>query len=173
MKFGPGWTWLKILPLWIAIMSGVLSLVRETYGMFAVNPIDSKSVFWSCARIALILSAGIAWWQEHQKVLRLEKEAKTPSLTLAERASLDIVAQMLRGASDAEVGVLICILNHEKIEAPQLQNAAKDRDAILHALEKWKHELIAEDIEHGTNRTFYSIVPGYREALKRFLASRD
>jgi hypothetical protein len=76
VKFGSGWSWLKIVPLTIAIMSGVLSIVRESYGMFAAHPVDPKSIFWACARIAFILAAAVAWWQEHQTVtgLRLQME---------------------------------------------------------------------------------------------------
>src|SRR5664279_2854530 len=37
----------------------------------AAHPVDPKSFFWACARIAFILAAAVAWWQEHQTVIGL------------------------------------------------------------------------------------------------------
>jgi hypothetical protein len=76
VKFGSGWYWLKIVPLTIAIMSGALSIIREAYGMFAAKPIDPRSIFWECARIAFMLSAGIVWWQQRQIIQRLENAGR-------------------------------------------------------------------------------------------------
>lgn len=76
------WSWLKIVPLWIAIMSGSLSVFREAYGIFVAQPVDSKSIFWQCAWIAFVVSAAIAWWQEHHALTVERSKNQRPEVSV-------------------------------------------------------------------------------------------
>jgi hypothetical protein len=52
--------------LWmVALMSGVLSIARELYGMYS-GQLPPRSLFWSCAWIAFVVSAAILWVIEHR-----------------------------------------------------------------------------------------------------------
>jgi hypothetical protein len=60
--------------LWVvALMSGVLSIVREVYTMYS-GQLPAKPLFWSCIRLAFMLSAAILWFLEHKG--RLEADAR-------------------------------------------------------------------------------------------------
>jgi hypothetical protein len=63
--------WLKVVPLWVGLMTGLLSLVREIAVTFvdSPNPLWQKKVFWSCVWIAFVISSIWAWIQEHNKFL--------------------------------------------------------------------------------------------------------
>jgi hypothetical protein len=74
------WSWFKVVPLWMAIMSGTLSIFREAYGIFTGHPIDPKSIFWACARIAFVLSAAAAWVQEHRARVDEREKNEKPEL---------------------------------------------------------------------------------------------
>jgi hypothetical protein len=63
-------TYLKfpfVVALWmITLMSGILSIAREAYGIYS-GTIPARSVFWSSVWIAFALSATISWIIEHKK----------------------------------------------------------------------------------------------------------
>ena len=55
--------------LWgVALMSGILSIVREVLSIFFPKIVPQRSLFWNCVFIAFIISAAILWFIEHQKV---------------------------------------------------------------------------------------------------------
>ena len=72
--------WLKWIPLTVAFMSGVFSLYRELYGLY-VGVIPPKSLFWECIWTSFIVSAAVAWIQEHRKYLA-EAEKTLPRVCL-------------------------------------------------------------------------------------------
>jgi hypothetical protein len=71
---------LKILVIVVALMSGVLSLVRELVGIYAPGKVPQASLFWRCTWIAFILSAAIVWYTEHKKVRELEQKLSLPAI---------------------------------------------------------------------------------------------
>lgn len=69
------WELLWHMVVWIvAIMSGILALVREALQIYRPEKIRPRSLFWNCVVIALIISAGILWFIEHQKVVDLTNQ---------------------------------------------------------------------------------------------------
>lgn len=76
-------SWLNIVLLAVALMSGILSIIRE--GILIYNPtkIDQKRIFWGCMRIAFIISALLLWGLEHQALIKskhLYEETTVPDL---------------------------------------------------------------------------------------------
>jgi len=183
VRFGSGWSWLKIVPVWIGLMSGVFSVFREIVGIYFPRIGNAESMFWSWTRITFIVSAFIVWWQMRQEIKKLAEEnerlrrdesaATRPQLTEREQSLRSIVRDLIAGSTKAELRVLHCILDHGEIEQYQLDRAVQDRGAVASALEKWRHTLIGETVEIGTNRTSYSIVAGRRSALEAVLGPLD
>ena len=62
----------KLVLFMVALMSGILSLVRELYGMYAGN-LPPRNLFWSCTLIAFVISSFILWWRENKARTTAEK----------------------------------------------------------------------------------------------------
>ena len=60
----------------VAVMTGILSLLREALSIFAPDLAPPRSLFWNCVIIAFVISASILWYLEHKKVTKSH-----PSLT--------------------------------------------------------------------------------------------
>jgi hypothetical protein len=70
--------------LWmVALMSGSFSIFRELYGIYS-GTVPQRTVFWSCAQIAFIISACALWAIEHREKLELLKQLDNanPKFTL-------------------------------------------------------------------------------------------
>ena len=52
--------------IWVGVMSGLLSLAREAYGLYS-GAAPPRNVFWSCAWIAGFFALCLAWLREHLK----------------------------------------------------------------------------------------------------------
>lgn len=66
------WGYLRHMLLWVvAIMSGFLVILREVLQIYNSEKLQSLSLFWNCAVIAFIITAGILWFLEHRKVVNL------------------------------------------------------------------------------------------------------
>jgi len=79
--------WWQVVVLSVGLMSGVLAIVREVIGLYSPGqaiPVAKKR-FWSCVRIAFILSAAVIIYSEHQKVMSLAVD-----LTAARQRSAEI-----------------------------------------------------------------------------------
>ena len=63
-------SWLLIIPFWVALMSGALSLVREIAATFYPDKIPPSQLFRLCSWGAFVVSAAWAWWIEHAKFLK-------------------------------------------------------------------------------------------------------
>lgn len=60
-------------------MSGILSLYRELMGMYRPDLVgSSKQVFWTCVRIAFILTAFAFIWNQSERIKKLEAKSKSP-----------------------------------------------------------------------------------------------
>jgi hypothetical protein len=62
----------KLLVWVILLMSGILSLVREVYGMY-YGVLPPPNLFWSCVRIAFGISALILIWQQVTAKRKIEQ----------------------------------------------------------------------------------------------------
>jgi hypothetical protein len=56
----------------VALMSGILSLLRELVGIYRGEKISQRSLFWHSVLIAFVLSAGVVWWQQTQTISTLK-----------------------------------------------------------------------------------------------------
>ncbi|HTU51001.1 MAG TPA: hypothetical protein VMF56_10420 [Acidobacteriaceae bacterium] len=87
----------SIVPLWVAIMSGLLSLVREFVATFYPNKVSQSGLFSFCCWTAFVISAGGAWWIEHQK---LSKEMLKNEGSRIEGQIALVFADSKKGAED-------------------------------------------------------------------------
>jgi hypothetical protein len=72
-------SWLRIIPVVVFLMSGLLSIFRELLLIYRPQT-QPRTLFWHCTIVAFILSAGIVWWNEHKMRIAAEKVADTRSL---------------------------------------------------------------------------------------------
>lgn len=64
--------------LWaVALMSGILSILREALTVFAPDQVLQRSLFWNCVIISFVISAAILWVLEHKKVIALTNKLDT------------------------------------------------------------------------------------------------
>jgi hypothetical protein len=78
---------LRVVPIMVTFMSGILSILREFLLFTAPNKVQEKPLFWASVRIAFVLSAIGAWWIEHktssERAAQLEEiERARPRITL-------------------------------------------------------------------------------------------
>ncbi len=156
-----------IAPLWVAIMSGALSLVREFAATFYPGKIPESQLFRLCSWSAFVISGGWAWWIVHAKAerFRLEIEERTPSLGVVIYEAL-----LLLEGKFTEVFINAEITN-DRINAPSLVSKyilRLEREgqtymsaALLHDLENFSVVCVDDVPEDGV------LVPHYfnREVL--------
>ncbi len=82
----------------VAIMTGILAVLREALSIFAPELAPARSLFWNCVIIAFIVSASILWYQEHKKAKKRE-----PIL----RAKFNVVSSAPTGDHNTDSLVLI------------------------------------------------------------------
>ena len=75
---------LAVVVIVIALLSGVLSIIREGQLMYAPAKAADKKVFWGWVRIAFILAACLSWWNEHSKVGELLEATQAAYITSSE-----------------------------------------------------------------------------------------
>jgi hypothetical protein len=83
----PAWLqYILEMLIWaVALMSGILSILREALAIFAPDKAPQRSLFWNCVIIAFIISAAILWEMEHKKVndltTKLEQKQKNREIS--------------------------------------------------------------------------------------------
>lgn len=111
------WDYLRyplLVLLWaVTLMSGILAILREALTIYRPNETHPRSLFWNSIVIAFVISSGILWVIEHQKVaeqqhLRVEAETKLDGLT---RPQLSGRVEFAWRGDSAEVGGCIVLLN--------------------------------------------------------------
>ena len=82
------------IALWLALMTGAFSLVREAFFAYAaatgqpISPSQTLSVLGHLSIVAFIVAGGLAWWWEHGRVLALEAgQGRLPTLDLVVRST--------------------------------------------------------------------------------------
>jgi hypothetical protein len=111
--------------------------------------------------------------QRNETIRGLEtKLAETPKLPPHELAKQTMVKNLIENATPQELQVLKVLANYDEIYYEQVYNQ-HPRAVIDSSVAKWQHKLIAVRLEAGTNRTFWSIPPGIKDALTQVLYERD
>jgi hypothetical protein len=83
--------WWQIALLWVSLMSGALSLIREAIGMYRGEKIGERSAFWHSVFIGFVLSAMVVIWTRGNTIeqLRAALDRSKPDLSGAiERLSV-------------------------------------------------------------------------------------
>jgi hypothetical protein len=111
-------SWFSVFLLMVALMSGILSLIREWALIHSPDKINEKRLFWGCVRIAFVASAITVWGIEHHDVIALHEQIDAltkPDFELS-RGSF-VISNMVETHGDvtrkhAIVFVPLSILNH-------------------------------------------------------------
>jgi hypothetical protein len=148
-------TYLKyplLIVVWmIALMSGILSIAREVYGLYS-GTLPARSLFWSCVWIAFVVSAAILWAIEHKQFLseRAKNEiAPNIKITISRilsrgklgQASIELFADLaltLIEPRQVKVKSYSIVVLHQGVQVPGI---------TVHDLEEW--EVWREDSRSG------------------------
>jgi len=92
----------KIIIWVIGIMSGVLSLYRELYSLYR-GTLPSQNVFWTCARIAFVLSVALVFGEENREKRKLRQrleslENSRPKIVLKQPGAVHIEPNVYVGS---------------------------------------------------------------------------
>jgi hypothetical protein len=66
-------SWLQIVLIMVALMSGILSIIRELISIYAPNRVVGGSLFWRCVWVSFIISAVLLWGIEHGHTIELQE----------------------------------------------------------------------------------------------------
>jgi hypothetical protein len=85
------WQWLRVVPLTVGLTSGILSIIREFLLFAYPGKVQERLIFWASVRIAFVISAGIAWWIEHEARVEAERkiEDEEPKIIFGLLGSID------------------------------------------------------------------------------------
>lgn len=97
---------LKFVVFVVALMSGILSIVRELYGLYH-GALPPQNLFWSCTWIAFVVSAGILIRQEYTARRKAEKaladiENARPRIILKQPKAVYIEKDVQIAGADAQ-----------------------------------------------------------------------
>ena len=110
--------------------------------------------------------------EEHIRTIeQFRSAAIEPPVSRRELETRQFINDQLVNARAGEINVLKCVLDHGEIVRYQLEDAILDSTSVSGALERWRHKLIVEHVEPGTNRTLYSIMPALKSAVEYVLHS--
>jgi hypothetical protein len=94
-------SWFRVVLLMVALMSGILSIIREWVLIYHPDKVDKRRIFWGCVKIAFVLSALMAWFIEHHAVV--EANHRLAELTMPQlSAEIDSVATAPMGPQNSE-----------------------------------------------------------------------
>lgn len=74
--------WLKFVPIWLGLMSGSFSIIREVALLYSEtpSPIWQKTLFWSCVKITFFPSMIVAWVIKHNELLTERAKNAKPNI---------------------------------------------------------------------------------------------
>jgi hypothetical protein len=116
-----------VIALVVALMSGILSLIREFLLFQYPNKFQEPPLFWASVRIAFAVSLVVLWYGERQKRLELEKQLQKPKLSFKEE-TLNLSASILE------------FIYGRKGEAPK--DSATPRFLNTDGTEDWMREML-------------------------------
>ena len=131
----------SVIALWVCLMSGAFSILREGLVLFVPTFADPTRVFWACSNICFVISG---WVVIHQKVMRIrELEDRIPEryARMVEHAVADNESQSIKLLRHIK---LIGSLALGVASAPNLP-AGMDHSETLKSLKLLKAEGIVYD----------------------------
>lgn len=161
---------LYLLALWrqwkVLLTGGSIMAVVAIWALFTNRGLP-YNLGWLILGLTFIAASFMSWRREYERANAAEmtQNARPTPVPPQEQAKRDRVCANISGASAGELDVLKYLLDHDEIESSQLHRSVADRDTVSRALEKWVRVFIRERVEHGTNITYFSIIPGMRDAL--------
>jgi len=102
-------SWFKVVLLVVALMSGILSVIREWALIHASDKVNEKRLFWGCVRIAFVISAITLWAVEHSSVIELNK--RLDALTKPQFSVTDLQA-ILGEIPNGSLGTFVLRVNN-------------------------------------------------------------
>lgn len=76
---------LKLISFWVALVSGLLSIVREYVLLHHPEKMPQKRLFWGCVRGAFVISAAFSWYGEHRDVQQLKTTIGQQQVTIEQK----------------------------------------------------------------------------------------
>src|SRR6266404_2780590 len=73
---------LKVIPIWVALMSGLFSIVREVANLYppTQSALWDKKVFWACVWVTFVVSSLTAWLLKQHELLAEKAKNIEPKL---------------------------------------------------------------------------------------------
>lgn len=185
MKLGYGSSWSRVATIWISIMSGVGSIVITVYLAFSPHPIGPKNLLLVSSYIVFVVSAAVAFWQQHSQMERLAednesltaklREQSRPSLSHFERAQLKLVTEKMALFTDDGARLIEALLRHGRINRGELNLLGLDLreeflwQALFHGIGV---QLVIEpqEVLPGGLRQYLEINPAFQDALKLYFS---
>lgn len=141
-----------IIVVWmVALMSGILSIAREAYGIFS-GTVPPRTLLWSCLWVAFVMSATVSWGIEHKKC-RDERNKSKIAPDIEVQVSTMITRGMLGvGVTDLFIQLVLTLKAPSEVVIDTFSLAAMQETQYVHAsavddLTFW--ELIKEKPEGG------------------------
>jgi hypothetical protein len=73
----------KVVPLWIGLMSGLASIIREVAVLYGqANPLWNRQLFWSCVWITSIVALVLAWILKQQELTAEKQKSGKPGFNV-------------------------------------------------------------------------------------------
>jgi hypothetical protein len=110
----------------VAVMSGILSIVREAMGLLAPNHVPATDLFWTCARLACGGALIALWWRE-RSALKIEKEKRVVAEENARPHIILLYSKLEPPEPTFEDGV---ITSHRRESELLVSNTSLDKHAL-------------------------------------------
>jgi hypothetical protein len=132
---------LTVFAVVIALMSGILSLVREFLLFEYPTKFQEPPLFWACLRIAFGVSLIALWYEERQKRLSLEKDLQ-PEPSFKEEV-LKLSASILEFAYERSQNAPIISVRPLDLENPRyLRDDMAKSHAEMEAIKSYESDTL-------------------------------
>jgi hypothetical protein len=73
---------LRVIPIWVALMSGLFSIVREIANLYppTQTALWNKKIFWACVWVTFVASSLTAWVLKHHELIAEKAKNIEPRL---------------------------------------------------------------------------------------------
>ena len=168
---------------WKILLTGGTIMALVAIWALGTNRALPYNFGWLVLGLTFIAAAFMSWRRAHlqtradrqsyqselqrreQKIQALNSQlAQKPTLPPDELEKRRRVQTLIANATAEEIEFLKFILDREEIPYEHGYHD-RSREAVDNSIAKWRHKLIDVRIEHGRNATFWSIVPGLKDAL--------
>jgi hypothetical protein len=139
--------------IWTALLNGLLYAAI----FYAVGWVGSFLINF------IWITPTVMYADQVETIAGLNVQVASRSVSAQEQDNRKTVRKLVANATDDERAVLNALSDHNELLGQQLYEIG-NRAAIDSALGKWRHKLIHEHVD-PSNKTYWSIVPGLKEAL--------